>query len=67
MEKKMKMSFEEKMNRLDEIVGKVENSVLPLEESLKLYQEGTALIKELQSALDDAEKRIKEVTTNTDK
>ena len=63
MEKKM--SFEEKMNRLDEIVGKVENSVLPLEESLKLYQEGTALIKELQSALDDAEKKIKEVTTNT--
>ena len=65
MEKKM--SFEEKMNRLDEIVGKVENSVLPLEESLKLYQEGTALIKELQSALYDAEKKIKEVTTNTDK
>lgn len=65
MEKKM--SFEEKMNRLDEIVGKVENFVLPLEESLKLYQEGTALIKELQSALDDAEKKIKEVTTNTDK
>lgn len=65
MEKKM--PFEEKMNRLDEIVGKVENSVLPLEESLKLYQEGTALIKELQSALDDAEKKIKEVTTNTDK
>lgn len=65
MEKKM--SFEEKMNRLDEIVGKVENSVLPLEESLKLYQEGTALIKELQSALDDAKKKIKEVTTNTDK
>ncbi len=65
MEKKM--SFEEKMNRLGEIVGKVENSVLPLEESLKLYQEGTALIKELQSALDDAEKKIKEVTTNTDK
>lgn len=61
------MSFEEKMNRLDEIVGKVENSVLPLEESLKLYQEGTVLIKELQSALDDAEKKIKEVTTNTDK
>lgn len=61
------MSFEEKMNRLDEIVGKVENFVLPLEESLKLYQEGTALIKELQSALDDAEKKIKEVTTNTDK
>ena len=30
MEKKI--SFEEKMNRLDEIVGKVENSVLPLED-----------------------------------
>ena len=65
MEKKM--SFEEKMNRLDEIVEKVENSTLPLEESLKLYQEGTALIKELQTALDDADKKIKEVTTNTDK
>lgn len=65
MEKKM--SFEEKMNRLDEIVEKVENSTLPLEESLKLYQEGTALIKELQTALDDAEKKIKEATTNSDK
>lgn len=61
------MSFEEKMNRLDEIVEKVENSTLPLEESLKLYQEGTALIKELQTALDDAEKKIKEATTNSDK
>jgi exodeoxyribonuclease VII small subunit len=57
MEKKEK-SFEEKLARLNEIVEKVENETLPIEESLKLYEEGNALIKELEATLKDAEKKI---------
>ncbi|MFA6619955.1 MAG: exodeoxyribonuclease VII small subunit [Bacilli bacterium] len=57
MEKKEK-SFEEKLTRLNEIVEKVENETLPIEESLKLYEEGNALIKELETTLKDAEKKI---------
>jgi exodeoxyribonuclease VII small subunit len=37
---------------------KVENETLPIEESLKLYEEGNALIKELEATLKDAEKKI---------
>lgn len=62
MEKEL--SFEDKMKRLDEIVEEVENSILALEKSLALYEEGIKLIKELQSTLDDAENKIKEHTIN---
>jgi exodeoxyribonuclease VII small subunit len=51
-------TFEEKLNRLNEIVDKVENETLPIEESLKLYEEGNALIKELEATLKDAQKKI---------
>jgi exodeoxyribonuclease VII small subunit len=37
---------------------KVENETLPIEESLKLYEEGNALIKELEATLKDAQKKI---------
>lgn len=56
------LSFEEKINRLDEIVEEIENSALSLEKSMALYHEGITLIKELQTTLDDAEKKINEHT-----
>jgi exodeoxyribonuclease VII small subunit len=59
-EKKEK-SFEEKLARLNAIVEKVENETLPIEESLKLYEEGNALIKELEATLKDAEKKIGQI------
>jgi exodeoxyribonuclease VII small subunit len=58
MAEKKEMSFEEKLDRLNAIVDKVENETLPIEESLKLYQEGNALIKELEATLKEAEKKI---------
>jgi exodeoxyribonuclease VII small subunit len=58
MSEKKELSFEEKLARLNEIVEKVENETLPLEESLKLYEEGNALIKELEATLKDAQKKI---------
>jgi exodeoxyribonuclease VII small subunit len=60
MVKEKAISFEDKLTRLNAIVEKVENSVLPLEESIRLFEEGNALIKELQKTLDDAEKKIGE-------
>jgi exodeoxyribonuclease VII small subunit len=66
---KEKESFENKLNRLDEIVSKVENETLPLEESIKLFEEGNALIKELKGTLDEAEKKIgsyKKVSSESD-
>jgi exodeoxyribonuclease VII small subunit len=58
MAEKKEKTFEEKLNRLNEIVDKVENETLPIEESLKLYEEGNALIKELEATLKDAQKKI---------
>ena len=36
----VKNNFEKSLKRLEEIVNKIENETLPLEESLKLYEEG---------------------------
>ncbi len=58
MEKKTEKTFEEKLTRLNEIVEKVENTTLSLEDAMKLYEEGNALIKDLQKSLDDAETKI---------
>lgn len=55
-------TFKDKMDRLNEIVDKVENSILSLEESLKLYEEGMNLIKDLTYTLDDAEKKVEKLT-----
>ena len=62
MADKKEMSFEEKLARLNQIVEKVENETLPIEESLKLYEEGNALIKELEATLKDAEKKMGKYT-----
>jgi len=58
MEEEKKISFEEKLERLNQIVAKVENNVLPLSETLSLYEEGNKLIAELQKELKDAEERL---------
>ena len=59
-EKKNVTNFEVNLKRLNEIVEKIENNTLPLEESLKLYKEGKTLISNLQDALKEAEKNLKE-------
>ncbi len=61
MSEKKEIGFEERLNRLSEIVRKVENETLPLETSIALYQEGLALIKTLEKELKDAEEKIGKV------
>lgn len=55
------MNIEEKFNRLNEIVSKIEDKDTDLDESLKLYEEGKKLIEELSKILNDAELKINKV------
>ena len=56
-----KIEFEKSLKRLEEIVAKVEGETLPLEESIKLYEEGKKLITTLEKALKEAEAKIGEL------
>ncbi len=51
-------TFEAAMKRLEEIVRTMERGELPLEESLKLFEEGTALVRSCTAQLDEAEMKI---------
>lgn len=54
--------FEEAMTRLEKIVNALERGDAPLEESLKLFQEGTGLIRHCTRALDEAQQQVKLLT-----
>ena len=57
-------SFEEHMQRLEQIVRAMERGDVALEESLKLFQEGTELVRSCGKLLDDAELQVKMVMTD---
>ena len=59
-----KTTFEEDMQRLEQIVRAMERGDFPLEESLKLFQEGTALVQSCQKRLDDAKLQVQKVLTD---
>lgn len=56
------MDFETKLNRLETIVEKMEGGELPLEESLKAFEEGVKLARECQVQLNAAEQKVKVLT-----
>ena len=53
------LTFEQAMQRLEQIVRTMERGDAPLDESLKLFQEGTELVRSCGKLLDDAELQIK--------
>lgn len=53
-----KKSFEEAVQRLEEIVSDLENSEIKLDDMIQLYEEGSELVKLCLSKLDDVEKKI---------
>ena len=59
-------TFEENMQRLEQIVRAMERGDVPLEESLKLFQEGTELVRNCQKILDDAQLQVKMIMTAPD-
>lgn len=56
------MDFEKKLNRLEEIVKKMESGDLKLDESLKLFEEGVGLTRKCQDELEQAEQKVKQLT-----
>ena len=54
------------MARLEQIVRAMERGDVALEESLKLFQEGTELVRNCQKLLDDAQLQIKKIMTAPD-
>jgi exodeoxyribonuclease VII small subunit len=54
-------SFESAIKRLTEIVQMLERGDLPLEESLRLFEEGVKLSRVSQERLDGAEKRVEQL------
>ena len=60
------LTFEESMGRLEQIVRSLEQGNVPLEESLKLFQEGTQLVRSCSQLLDNAQLQIQKVLTAPD-
>ena len=54
--------FEDALVRLEQIVHTLEAGNLPLEESLKVFEEGVALARQCAKYLEDAERRIELLT-----
>lgn len=59
-------TFEEKMIRLEQIVRSMERGEVALEESLKLFREGTDLVAQCGKLLDSAQLEVKKVMTDAD-
>ena len=53
-----KLTFEHGMERLEEIVSKLERGEAALDESLKLFEEGAKLVKQCTAMLDKAEQKV---------
>ena len=56
------LSFEEAIAGLTDIVGRIEQGQIPLQDSLQQYEKGMALIKHCRTILQKAEKRIEKIT-----
>ena len=59
-------TFEASMARLEQIVRAMERGDVALEESLKLFQEGTKLVQSCAKQLDSAEQEIVKLTKTAD-
>ena len=63
---KTNQTFEASMARLEQIVRAMERGDVPLEESLKLFQEGTELVQRCQKLLDEAQLQVKKIMVAQD-
>lgn len=62
-----KINYEKAIARLEEITDKLENGNLPLEEMMKLYEEGTNLASKCSKILDEAQLKITELSAGAQK
>ena len=57
----MSESFEEKMEKINALLKSLNNKDLSLEESVKLYKQGVALLKEAKEILENAKLEVAEI------
>ncbi len=57
-----KLSFEEAIKELTQIVDKIESGEAPLQTSIEQYEKGMALVKHCRGILQAAEKKIEKVS-----
>ncbi len=60
------LKFEDAMARLESIVAELEKGDLPLDESMKIFEEGIRLSKTCLKMLDDAERRVEVLVQDKD-
>ncbi|MBU1700075.1 MAG: exodeoxyribonuclease VII small subunit [Candidatus Eisenbacteria bacterium] len=56
-----KLSFEESLSRLEQIVKELEEGEQGLEDSIRLYEEGRQLVRHSMARLGEAQSRIEEL------
>ena len=61
-----KMSFEESLSKLEEIVKDLETEDIPLEESMEKFETGIKLSSNCLKKLNEAEEKIEELTRSED-
>jgi len=66
MTKKDTVSFESSLKKLEQIVAKLEDGDISLEDSVKCFEEGIGLVKECQKQLSSAELKVKKLLDNGD-
>lgn len=64
--KKIELSFEDAVKKLEEIASKLEGESIDLDSSLKLYEEGIVLVRYCNDMLDKAERKIKMLSVSGD-
>jgi len=62
-----KLSFEEAIKELTEIVGRIEHGQIALQDSLQQYEKGMGLIQHCRTILQEAEKRIEKISASETK
>ena len=60
------INFEQSLDKLNELVTKMEHGDISLEESLKNFEDGIKLIRECQKELKNAEQKVKVLTKNAE-
>ena len=63
---KKELSFEENLEKLEEIVKKLENGDVPLDDAIKEFNEAMVLAKKCDEKLKSAEEAITKVVNNDD-
>lgn len=58
MAAKKKLTFEERLNQVEALIGEMESGALPLEDALRRYEEGMAALTGLEKELQSAQQRL---------